>query len=33
MAVLASTLIEEQILTWDPAELSNEIQIRLPADR
>ena len=33
MAVLASTLIQEQILTWDPAKLSNEIQIRLPTDR
>jgi hypothetical protein len=33
MAVLASTLIEEQILTWDPAKLADEIRIRLPADR
>jgi hypothetical protein len=33
MAVLASTLIEEQILTWDPAKLTDEIQIRLPSDR
>ena len=33
MAVLASTLIEEQILTWDPSKLADEIQIRLPSDR
>ncbi|SRR5712691_7713088 len=33
MAVLASTLIQEQILTWDPSKLANEIQIRLPSDR
>jgi hypothetical protein len=33
MAVLASTLIQEQILTWDPSKLADEIQIRLPSDR
>jgi hypothetical protein len=33
MAVQASTLIEEQILTWDPSMLDGEIQIRLPSDR
>jgi hypothetical protein len=33
MAVLASTLIQEQILTWDPSSLADEIQIRIPSDR
>jgi hypothetical protein len=33
MAVLASTLIEEQIVTWDPSQLGSEVQIRLPRDR
>jgi hypothetical protein len=33
MAVMASTLIEEQILTWDPSQLADEIQIRVPSDR
>jgi hypothetical protein len=33
MAVLASSLIEEQIVTWDPSQLSSEIQIKLPKDR
>ena len=33
MAVLASTLIEEQILTRDPSKLADQIQIRLPSDR
>jgi hypothetical protein len=33
MAVLASTLIEEQIVTWDPSQLGSEVQIRLPKDR
>lgn len=33
MAVLASTLIQEQILTWEPSRLPGEVHIRLPADR
>lgn len=33
MAVLASTLIEEQIVTRDPAQLGNEVRIKLPKDR
>jgi hypothetical protein len=33
MAVLASTLIEEQIVTWDPSQLGSEIQIKLPKNR
>lgn len=33
MAMLASTLIEEQIVTWDPSELGSEVQIKLPRDR
>jgi hypothetical protein len=33
MAVLASTLIEEQIVTWDSSQLGSEIQIKLPKDR
>jgi hypothetical protein len=33
MAVLASTLIEEQIVTWDPSQLGSEVQIKLPGDR
>ncbi len=33
MAALASTLIQEQVLTWDPTKLPNEVQIRLPIDR
>lgn len=33
MAVLASTLIEEQVVTRDPSELGSEIQIKLPKDR
>lgn len=33
MAVLASTLIQEQVLTWDPDKLPSEIRIQLPADR
>lgn len=33
MAVLASTLIEEQVVTWDPSELGSEVQIKLPKDR
>jgi|SRR5580658_5044379 hypothetical protein len=33
MAVLASTLIEEQILTRDPSQLGSEVQIRLPGNR
>jgi hypothetical protein len=33
MAALASTLIQEQILTWDPDKLPNEVHIRLPVDR
>ena len=34
LAVLLSTLIQEQILTWDPAQISaEEIRIRRPADR
>jgi hypothetical protein len=33
MAVLASTLIEEQIVTWDPSQMGNEVHIRLPEDR
>lgn len=33
MAVLASTLIQEQILTWEPSRLDGEIHIRLPAGR
>ncbi len=33
MAVLASTLIHEQILTWDPSKLSGEVRIRQPVDR
>ena len=34
LAVLLSVLIQEQILTWDPADIySDEIRIRVPADR
>jgi hypothetical protein len=33
MAVLASTLIEEQIVTWDPSQVGSEVQIKLPKDR
>ncbi len=34
LAVLLSVLIQEQILTWDPADIrSDEIRIRIPADR
>jgi hypothetical protein len=34
LAVLVSILIQEQILTWDPAELGTDpIRIRLPAGR
>jgi len=33
MAVLASTLIEEQILTRDRSQLGSEVQIRLPENR
>src|SRR5712691_3892859 len=33
MAVLASTLIEEQIVTWDPSQLGSEVRIKLPKDR
>ena len=34
LAVLLSVLIQEQILTWDPANIpSEEIRIRIPADR
>jgi len=34
LAVLLSTLIQEQVLTWEPADIStDEIHIRLPADR
>jgi hypothetical protein len=34
LAVHLSVLIQEQILTWDPAEISpGEIHIRRPADR
>ncbi len=33
MAVLASTLIEEQIVTWDPSQLGREVRIKLPKDR
>jgi hypothetical protein len=34
LAVLLSVLIQEQILTWDPADiLTDEIRIRRPADR
>lgn len=34
LAVLLSTLIQEQVLTWDPADISpDEIRIRRPADR
>jgi hypothetical protein len=33
LAVLLSVLIQEQVLTWDPADISDEIRIRRPADR
>jgi hypothetical protein len=34
LAVLLSVLIQEQILTWDPADIrTDEIRIRRPADR
>ena len=34
LAVHLSVLIQEQILTWDPADIrSDEIRIRIPADR
>ena len=33
MAVLASTLIEEQIVTWDPSQLDSDVRIKLPQDR
>ena len=34
LAVLLSVLIQEQILTWDPADIRiDEIRIRRPADR
>ena len=33
MAVLASTLIQEQVLTWDPSKLGSTVRIKLPADR
>ena len=34
LAVLLSTLIQEQVLTWDPADIrSDEVRICLPADR
>ncbi len=34
LAVHLSVLIQEQILTWDPADISaGEIHIRRPADR
>jgi hypothetical protein len=34
LAVLLSVLIQEQVLTWDPAEIrADEIRIRRPADR
>ncbi len=34
LAVLLSVLIQDQILTWDPADIcSDEIRIRIPADR
>lgn len=33
MAVLASTLIEEQVVTWDPSQLGGKVQIKLPKDR
>ncbi len=33
LAVLASTLIEEQIVTRDPAQLGSEVRIELPKDR
>lgn len=33
LAVLLSTLIQEQVLTWDPADIgANTIYIRRPAD-
>ena len=34
LAVHLSVLIQDQILTWDPADIrSDEIRIRIPADR
>jgi hypothetical protein len=33
MAVLASTLIQEQVLTWDASRIGGEVHIKLPADR
>jgi hypothetical protein len=33
MAVLASTLIEEQVVTWDPSQIAGDVQIKLPKDR
>jgi hypothetical protein len=34
LAVLLSTLIQEQVLTWDPADIpTDQIRIQLPADR
>jgi hypothetical protein len=33
MAVLASTLIEEQIVTMDRSQLGSEVQIKLPINR
>src|SRR5260370_20453575 len=33
MAVLASTLIQEQILTWEPSRLPGQVHIKLPTDR
>jgi hypothetical protein len=34
LAVQLSTLIQEQVLTWDPADIpTDQIRIQLPADR
>ena len=34
LAVLLSVLVQEQVLTWDPADIrSDEVRIRRPADR
>jgi hypothetical protein len=34
LAVQLSTLIQEQVLTWDPADIpTDQIRIQTPADR